>query len=527
MSVTGIASYSAAVIPHNNGGRPGMFLAARLFFPAMKTLLAKLAVHKAVGLYLGEREVAVSQVAATFFGPVETAAAVVPCTVNNWADVADELLRPFIKRNRRLSVSIGLPNSRLFFHSRFVANRATPTPESILQQALASPNIGVEDLTVDLLQTNLDKASIASLAVCRKKYMSVLMMTLEAMRIRPLRAEPCPCALVRAAATQHPFPRRAKMLLCIFLQDDLGLATLVCDGLPLAWKDFSLPAGGEGAAIISAARTLRIQQRLHGIELAPTYAIIYGRPDLEERLVAEEFPSQMETRVLWKAGPVLGPASIAYGLALGGLSQDAKAFDLSRLLKPRPSIWEIFPWSELAFTTALVGCAGLFLGAHAAKLDDSYARATAEASRYKCLGSVEPSKLDPEAKALGKKIDAVRTFCQTRILWSNYTADLAARLPEGATIENIEARNALQVDRKGGGGKQHFAVRARAPLADDGSTPRNIDAFLTALRNDPIIQRDFSSAELTGIKQSASLNNSERSAAFGIVCKPKNGDKKK
>ena len=58
----------------------------------MKSLLARIAVHKAVGLYLGEHEIAVSKVAATPLGPVELASSSEPCTPEDLPAVIERLL---------------------------------------------------------------------------------------------------------------------------------------------------------------------------------------------------------------------------------------------------------------------------------------------------------------------------------------------------------------------------------------------------------------------------------------------------
>ena len=89
----------------------------------MKSLLAKIAVHKAVGLYLGEHEVAVSKVAATPLGPVESLRRANPTRRRTWPSVLERLLAPLLGRKRRLPVAVGLPGSRLFFGTRLIAHR--------------------------------------------------------------------------------------------------------------------------------------------------------------------------------------------------------------------------------------------------------------------------------------------------------------------------------------------------------------------------------------------------------------------
>jgi hypothetical protein len=435
--------------------------------------------------------------------------------------VAAQLLVPLAGRRRRPPVAVGLPGFRLFSTTQPVASGERITPTGVLGKVIClSANICVDDLTADLVRTDAHKPPMVSVAACRTKYIAGVVAALEGLGVRPCRAEPAPCALVRMAAAQRHFPRRSKTLLCVFLGAGQAVAVMVLGGLPLSWKSFPLPAGAEGPAIVSAARTLRMQQLHHGIDATPQYTVVHGRPDLHERLQQEQFPSDMETRVLWRNGPQLDAAAMAFGLALGGLSQNVKAFDLSRSLKPRPSLWEIFPWADLAFTSVLVVCAGLFLGAQATKLDDSCARAQAQRSRYKCLSAGEPKQLEQEVKDLEKKAETVHTFLGTRMLWTNYTADVASRLPAKAVLSRFDGRSSLN-SGKGGAGKPAFNIGVTIPLAADGSTPREIDAFLNSLRSDPVLQRDFASAELTGISQSAGTAKSGSVATFGIVCMPK------
>ncbi len=266
----------------------------------MRSLLAKIAIRKGVGLYLGEHEVAVSKVAATPLGPIELASCSAPYTPEDLASVLERLLAPLLGRKRRVPVAVGLPSSRIFFGTRLIRTGGESSPEAVLQKALCSSNISVEDLTVDLLHGNVNKLPVTNVAACRKKYMAGVVATLTQIGVRPFRTEPSPCALVRLAAQQHRFPRRSKVVLCVFLNATQGLAVLVAGGMPLGWRKFILPAGGEGSAILCAARTLRTQHKYYGIESSLDFAILYGRADLRERLEEEEFPTDMGTRVTWR-----------------------------------------------------------------------------------------------------------------------------------------------------------------------------------------------------------------------------------
>ena len=93
-----------------------------------------------------------------------------------------------------------------------------------------------------------------------------------------------------------------------------------------------------------------------------------------------------------------------------------------------------------------------------------------------------------------EKVEAVRTFLDSRMLWTAYTRDISARLPPNAATHLLQRakRAGRTVGRaKAVGGS--FQLQGMAPLSPDGSMPREIDAFLGAIPNDPLWKRDFAS----------------------------------
>lgn len=481
------------------GGR--VFSAAHFFLAktdsdAMKAFLTKIAIRKTVGLCLGEHEVAVVKVASTPLGPVVISSSTEPCTPENVAEVIERLLVPLVGRKRRVPVAVGLAGSRLFFGTRLTPTSGEAKPEAELQKALYSSNLPADELVVDLLRGKVNKLPVAHLAACQRKYMTNVVAILSQLGVRPFRSEPSACALVRLAERQHRSPRRSKAVLRVFLGAAGGLAVVVSDGLPLAWKPFTLPAFEEGFAILSASRGLALQQTHYGIEAALDYAMIHGRADLHERLQKEGLPTEIGTRVIWCEGPALDGAATAFGLALGCLSQDIKAFDLSRSLKARAPIKEIFPWKELGFAAGLIGCMGVVLSAHAMKLQESYVALRAENTQHVCLASAEPDRLESEKNAMENKVRAVRNFIESRISWTAYTRDISARLPVNAVLSEFDGGSPL--DDKGKAA-YYFRLRGAAPLSKNDKVPGYVVAFLGAIPNDPLWKRDFASI-VTDIK---------------------------
>ncbi len=484
----------------------------------MKAFLTKIALRKAVGLCLGEHEVAVVKVASTpLGGAVVIASSTEPCTSENVAEVIERLLPPVVGPKRRVPVAVGLACSRLFFGTRLTSASGEAKPEVELQKALCSSNLPTDDLVVDLIDGKVNKLPVAHLAACRRKYMAGVVAILSRLGVRPFRSEPSACALVRLAERQHRSPRLSKTVLRVFLGAGQGLAVVVSGGQPLAWKPFTLPDFKEGFAILSAARGLAIQQAHYGIETALDYAMIHGRDDLHERLQKEGLPAEIGTRVIWHEGPALDGASTAFGLALGCLSQDIKAYDLSRSMKARAPIKEIFPWKELGSAAGLIGCMGMVLGAHAIKLEESYVTLRAKNSQHLCLASGEPDRLEKDKKAMENKVGAIRNFLGSRIAWTAYTRDISVRLPANAVLSGFNGRSPLDATGKAA---RSFQLRGTAPLSENGSTPYEIEAFLSAIQNDPLWKRDFASI-VTDIKLPMDSKKKLAKVDFTINCDKK------
>jgi hypothetical protein len=270
---------------------------------------------------------------------------------------------------------------------------------------------------------------------------------------------------------------------------------------------------------------LRTQHSYYGIESALDFAILYGRSDLHERLQQEEFPSNMGTRVVWHGGPALDRAAMAHGLALGCLTPGLQAFDLSRGLKPRPSIREIFPWGELAFELLMVAALGGIMGAHSISLDDTYLDVRRQSARHACLKSGNQKKLETEKKDLRARVEAVDKFLSTRVLWSKYAQDLSTRLPSGAVVESFDGVCELESagKRGGGGGRRTFILRISSPCNPDGSIPREIDAFFKSVRKHPLWLHDFQSVDITDIKRMPARSGRSPAIGFTIICTPRAG----
>ena len=221
------------------------------------------------------------------------------------------------RKQRRLQVAIGLPNSRVFFGTRPLRSGADASPEGVMQKLLCSPNVTTDDLTIDMVKSSINKSPVATVTACRKKYMAAILTVLQRCGAQACRTEPAPCASGSRRGETISSATLREDAAADFLGRTEAVAVLTVDGLPMAWRCFALPSFSEGMSILSAARTLMSQSRHYEMETPLEYAIIHGRTDLHDRLQKEGLSSELGTRTVWREGPAPTPETMALGLCAG------------------------------------------------------------------------------------------------------------------------------------------------------------------------------------------------------------------
>jgi hypothetical protein len=294
---------------------------------------------------------------------------------------------------------------------------------------------------------------------------------------------------------------------------------------PFAWRYFAIPRGDEAAAIISVVRILQTLSKRCGVESPVNVVMIHGRGDSHGLVGLEELEQQAGVRVAWFEEPKLNDSSVAFGLALGCLKHASQGFDLARTIKPRPSINELFPWGETALQASLLACMGLFMADRSRTLNETYQVVRAENAKHDWAGALPEPELQKQNKTLEQKVEAVRKFLGSRVVWTSYAHDIPTRLPANASMTAFEGVCELEATgkKKEGGikAKKSFILRLAAPIRQDGSMPEEIDDFLESLRDHPLLKRDFPIVELADLKWYQPFNGSKPVAYFTVVCLPK------
>lgn len=493
----------------------------------LKSILARIAVRKAIGVYVSDKEVVVSKVVATTLGPVEVAQLRESYTPDQLGNVLTRVLTPLLGRWKRfpLNVAVGLSGQRVFYSTRPIkSTNSDASPEMLLHEVLQSASISVDDMALDVVKTKPDKRLVASIVSCRRKYLSGLLSAFGTAGVNPFRAEPAPCALLRVAALRNRMPRKAKTVVRMFLNADQGLAVLSVGNVPFVWRYFSLPAANEATAILAVTRTLQTLSKPCGHENPIDVIVVHGRPDLRELVESEPLQDGLGIPTSWVEGPALDESTVAFGLGLGCLTEGTESLDLARSLRPRRSLWELFPWGEVALQTAMIICMGLFLANRSGHLDKAYSVVSKSIGEHVWLHSLNEQDLEKERKDLQQRVDAVRKFLATRIVWTSYARDIPTRMPKQTTINGIEGMCDLEISgkKKDGGIKQKksFVLRLSAPMTKEGKMPKEIDDFMNSLREHPLLKKDFPTVELREVVRFQPFVNSPPTATFTVICLP-------
>ena len=257
------------------------------------------------------------------------------------------------------------------------------------------------------------------------------------------------------------------------------------------------------------------QSRYYEMETPLDYAIVHGRADLHERLQKEGLPSEIGTRVVWHEGPALNSQAMAFGLALGCVDQADAGFDLSRLMKPKASLRDIFPWGELACECVLVAFMGLCLLHRNEQVCAACTAAQMRCDGNKILASSDVAKLEAEKGSLTKKIESLHQFLDSRVIWTSYLHNVMERFPPSIRLTTIQGGSGLQIP---GPGKRTMQLGASVNLLPRGAVPPAVFKLIASFRNDPFMQQNFDKVELGTITQSGTTPSGDVKAGFAVSC---------
>ena len=410
---------------------------------------------------------------------------------------------------------------QVFFSTRAIqARHHEASPLALLHEVIQSPTVIIDDMAVDLIKPRVGGKPLASIVSCRKRYLAGLLAALESCEVSPVRAEPAPCALMRAASWGHRPPRKSKGFVRVFLGRDQGLAVLASGAdLPLMWRPFPIPAGDEAGALVAAIASVRILVGYCGLKADVDAVLIHGRADLGDLAEAAANPALKGIRVQRHDGPSTDEGDVAMGLALTP-PQGVETFNLVRSLVRRNKLLDIFPWGQVLLQCLVLLAASLFLQDRLAKLRSDEAKVRRADAKLRWAAKLPVAKLDTEKKGLEARIESVRSFLSERVVWSASLRALDAQLTPELTMASVQGFYELESPGSNTGKpRRSLLLRVTAPIPRTGTLPPEIDAFLRRVRDDPLVKKDFPEVDLSELRWVQATAKSA-SASFAVNCQP-------
>src|SRR5439155_22717595 len=163
--------------------------------------------------------------------------------------------------------------------------------------------------------------------------------------------------------------------------------------------------------------------------------VLEGR---ETKALAERLAADLGERYSAVEGTGPTAAAVAKGLALGGLDRDKPSPDLARPLAPPPQLWDLVPRGEVAFLGAVVVCMGLWLYGSGSVALNNAVRVEEDNTRNVLLCTGDDTKLKDEKKVLSAEVQAVGTFLNTRVTWTEYLNQFSGRVPAGVQFVTFQ-----------------------------------------------------------------------------------------
>jgi hypothetical protein len=485
--------------------------------------IPKIRLAASVGVYLSETSIGWCVMEKTFrTRTVETGEE--PCTKQDWAVALQRLLtRMHEMLGPTACVVIGLPASHAFF-ATLPSGTKLESAENLLASAHLCTSIPPGDLCADVMAVKVEAKTFAAVAASRKKELQTLIDVPNKLGFRFVRIEPGPWALLRAISPN----KGTRIALRLLVDGKNMMAELVCGAQPLLWRSMELSDSETWELVVSLVRTFESYATQH-LNISGVEAIILEGQNVKE--LGERLAGDLGDKFSVVEGPGPTPATAARGLALGGIDWEKPAPDLAAPLAPPPQLWDLVPRGEVAVLFAVIVCMGMWLFASGSTAVNDAIRAEEINSKNALLSATgEDTKLKEEKKTVSTQVQAVATFLNNRILWTEYLNQLSGRIPSGVQFVTFQGEYELTTGNERGErkAKKDLMLNFATIVPRAKQAPPEVDQLLENVKTAPCIVRDFPNVTLSTLRINKT-NDGKKTilgdpAAFTITCLPKGKD---
>jgi hypothetical protein len=141
------------------------------------------------------------------------------------------------------------------------------------------------------------------------------------------------------------------------------------------------------------------------------------------------------------------------------------------------------------------------------------------------LGATPQPLLEREKKELQLRVETAETFLASRVDWAAQLHGVVGLLPPSLRLSALQGECPLGAAGSGAPGapgtsKRSFTLAFSTPMPGDGAMPREIDGFLEALRQQPVLTHDFPLIKVTDLQRDLSSDDKKPGVSFRVMCLP-------
>jgi hypothetical protein len=121
------------------------------------------------------------------------------------------------------------------------------------------------------------------------------------------------------------------------------------------------------------------------------------------------------------------------------------------------------------------------------------------------------TKLEADRKGLEDRLKTLEDFLANRVDWSTQLRTISGDMPESTLLTSFQG---------GGAPRGQMVVNFTTPLTSDGVMPPEINEFITALRDEPVLKKNFPIIDVTGLQAKNAQGKQGGVATYSVVCQP-------
>lgn len=424
------------------------------------------------------------------------------------------------KKKKSILLSSAIPGNELFYAGSIISEDGSKKLDrrTLISEIPRFAFINSSDIVSDWFSCKLSSRNFVFMGAAKSIQVNNILQDFYKVNINPERIEPEAWAALRASFyyTRTKISR-GSLEIRFLLNTSTILAILTNGKIPLAWQYRKYGSSDLSNVLYSLSNSLIVFANWR-LKLEDIVSIvIQGGEDVSGPAGALE----EEFRIPVSVSPVpsFSGDTVAFGLALGGVSENAHNINLARSIRKAPSLYSLIPRFEAIITTAIV----LLVLLNTWSNIDNYSRRLRSVKIDNASSDWSIGKnlfiLTSEKQQLSQQVVPIGNFLANKINWSPYLESLGGLVPDNAWVDTIEVEDQIWSTSISNKGKRYLMIRMFAAFPPGGKAPDEIDEAVKSFRDNPLFQKELPKVQLAEINWKK--EEAKEYAFFSLLASPK------